>query len=75
VADEELRRIEAMGGGGIALQDRMAFAGEYFVDRYGREAALRAAGAEDAGGGHPSARAPMVRASAATTPGPHCTGW
>jgi len=41
VADEELRRIKALGGG-IAIQDRMAFAGEYFVDRYGREAALHA---------------------------------
>jgi predicted amidohydrolase YtcJ len=41
VTDEDLRRIKAMGGG-IAIQDRMAFAGEYFVDRYGREAALHA---------------------------------
>lgn len=41
VRDQELRRIKAMGGG-IAIQDRMAFAGEYFVDRYGREAALHA---------------------------------
>ena len=37
VADEELRRIKSMGGG-IAIQDRMAFAGEFFVERYGREA-------------------------------------
>jgi hypothetical protein len=41
VRDEELRRIQAMGGG-IAIQDRMAFAGEYFVDRYGPEAARHA---------------------------------
>jgi predicted amidohydrolase YtcJ len=26
-------------GGGIAVQSRMAFAGEYFVERYGKEAA------------------------------------
>ena len=38
VRDEELRRIKAMGGG-IAVQNRMAFAGEYFAERYGREAA------------------------------------
>jgi predicted amidohydrolase YtcJ len=38
VRDEELRRIKAMGGG-IAIQNRMAFAGEYFVQRYGKEAA------------------------------------
>ena len=36
--DDELRRIKAMGGG-IAIQNRMAFAGEYFVERYGKEAA------------------------------------
>ncbi len=38
VRDEELRRIQALGGG-IAIQDRMAFAGEYFVERYGKDAA------------------------------------
>ncbi|NUH64055.1 amidohydrolase [Sulfitobacter sp. S0837] len=38
VRDAELERIKALGGG-IAIQDRMAFAGEYFVDRYGAEAA------------------------------------
>jgi hypothetical protein len=36
-----LHRIAAMGGG-IAIQDRMAFAGEYFVERYGADAARRA---------------------------------
>lgn len=41
VSDEELRRIKAMGGG-IAIQNRMAFAGEYFVDRYGKDAASHA---------------------------------
>lgn len=41
VSDRELRRIKAMGGG-IAIQDRMAFAGEYFVERYGKEAARHA---------------------------------
>jgi predicted amidohydrolase YtcJ len=41
VRDEELRRIKAMGGG-IAIQNRMAFAGEYFVERYGKEAAAYA---------------------------------
>jgi predicted amidohydrolase YtcJ len=38
VRDDELHRIKAMGGG-IAIQNRMAFAGEYFVERYGKEAA------------------------------------
>lgn len=30
-------RVKALGGG-IAIQSRMAFQGEYFVDRYGKEA-------------------------------------
>jgi predicted amidohydrolase YtcJ len=38
VRDDELRRIQALGGG-IAIQNRMAFAGESFVERYGRESA------------------------------------
>jgi predicted amidohydrolase YtcJ len=41
VRDDELRRIGAMGGG-IAIQNRMAFAGEYFAERYGRQAAAYA---------------------------------
>ena len=41
IRDEELRRVKAMGGG-IATQNRMAFAGEYFADRYGKEAAAHA---------------------------------
>ena len=38
VRDKELARIKAMGGG-IAIQDRLAYAGEYFVQRYGKDAA------------------------------------
>lgn len=34
-------RVKALGGG-IAIQDRMAFQGEYFVDRYGAKAAQNA---------------------------------
>ncbi len=41
VRETELDRIKALGGG-IAIQDRMAFAGEYFVERYGAEAARAA---------------------------------
>ncbi|MCX7567487.1 amidohydrolase [Sulfitobacter sp. F26169L] len=41
VRDTELERIKALGGG-IAIQNRMAFAGEYFVERYGAEAASAA---------------------------------
>lgn len=40
VADRSLERIKALGGG-IAVQDRMAFQGEYFVDRYGKQSAER----------------------------------
>ena len=38
VSAESLARIRRLGGG-IALQARMAYAGELFVDRYGEEAA------------------------------------
>lgn len=38
VSDANIDRIGALGGG-IAIQHRMAFQGEYFVARYGREAA------------------------------------
>lgn len=41
VDDETLREIKRMNGG-ISVQDRMAYAGEYFVDRYGAEAASTA---------------------------------
>lgn len=40
VSDKNIERIAALGGG-IAIQHRMAFQGEYFVDRYGAEAARR----------------------------------
>ena len=39
--EEDLLRIKAMGGG-ISIQNRLAFAGEYFVERYGTEAAQNA---------------------------------
>src|SRR3954471_12164516 len=38
VTERNLERIKALGGG-IAVQHRMAYQGEYFVDRYGAEAA------------------------------------
>jgi len=41
VSRPNLRRIAALGGG-IAIQCRMAFAGEYFVERYGEAAAAEA---------------------------------
>ena len=41
VSARNLARIKALGGG-IAIQDRMAFAGEIFAERYGKEAALNA---------------------------------
>ncbi len=40
VTDRNLERIKALGGG-IAVQHRMAFQGEYFVNRYGADAARR----------------------------------
>lgn len=40
ISDRNLERVKALGGG-IAIQHRMAFQGEYFVDRYGAAAAER----------------------------------
>ena len=38
ITPRNLERVKALGGG-IAIQDRMAFQGEYFQDRYGKAAA------------------------------------
>jgi predicted amidohydrolase YtcJ len=38
ISDHNIERVKALGGG-IAIQDRMAFQGEYFVDRYGAQQA------------------------------------
>jgi predicted amidohydrolase YtcJ len=40
ISDRNIDRIAELGGG-IAIQHRMAFQGEYFVERYGRVAAER----------------------------------
>ena len=40
ISDHNIERIKALGGG-IAVQDRMAFQGEYFVNRYGAKQAQR----------------------------------
>src|SRR2546427_3348983 len=40
ISDRNLERVRALGGG-IAIQHRMAYQGEYFVDRYGKKAAER----------------------------------
>jgi len=41
ISDSSLERVRKLGGG-IAIQDRMAFQGEYFVARYGEDAAKAA---------------------------------
>jgi predicted amidohydrolase YtcJ len=41
VSDRNIDRIAALGGG-VAIQHRMAFQGEYFIDRYGSDAARHA---------------------------------
>jgi predicted amidohydrolase YtcJ len=38
ISERNIERVKALGGG-IAVQDRMAFQGEYFIARYGRQAA------------------------------------
>jgi hypothetical protein len=40
IRDESIERIAKLGGG-VAVQHRMAYQGEYFVERYGSEAAAR----------------------------------
>jgi predicted amidohydrolase YtcJ len=40
ISDRNIERVRALGGG-IAVQDRMAFQGEYFVERYGQQQAQR----------------------------------
>lgn len=41
ISDRNIDRIKRLGGG-IAVQNRMAFAGEYYAERYGKEAAATA---------------------------------
>ena len=41
ISPANIARVKKMGGG-IAVQDRMAFAGEIFAERYGKEAAAAA---------------------------------
>jgi predicted amidohydrolase YtcJ len=40
ISDRNIERVKALGGG-IAIQNRMAFQGEYFVERYGAQQAQR----------------------------------
>jgi predicted amidohydrolase YtcJ len=37
IDERNIERVKALGGG-IAIQDRMAFQGEYFIERYGQKA-------------------------------------
>jgi predicted amidohydrolase YtcJ len=40
ISDRNIERVKALGGG-IAVQNRMAFQGEYFAERYGKQQARR----------------------------------
>ncbi|MDR3442454.1 MAG: amidohydrolase [Legionella sp.] len=40
ISDQSIERVKNLGGG-IAIQNRMAFQGEYFSERYGKEKTLR----------------------------------
>jgi predicted amidohydrolase YtcJ len=40
ISDRNLERVKALSGG-IAVQHRMAYQGEYFIERYGKKAAER----------------------------------
>ncbi len=39
ITPRNIERVKAMGGG-IAIQNRLSFSGEFFLERYGRQAAL-----------------------------------
>jgi predicted amidohydrolase YtcJ len=41
ISDRNIERVKRLGGG-VAIQNRMAFAGEYYAQRYGKEAAASA---------------------------------
>ncbi|MFG0318180.1 MAG: amidohydrolase, partial [Planctomycetota bacterium JB042] len=41
IRPDQIQRVQRLGGG-IAVQDRMAFAGEYFLQRYGPDVAAEA---------------------------------
>lgn len=41
IRSDQIQRIQRLGGG-LSIQNRMSFAGEYFVKRYGEEAAASA---------------------------------
>ncbi|HSF50327.1 MAG TPA: amidohydrolase [Nitrososphaeraceae archaeon] len=36
ISEDNIQRVKQLGGG-IAIQDRLAFQGEYFIDRYGKD--------------------------------------
>jgi predicted amidohydrolase YtcJ len=40
ISDTSIERVKKLGGG-IAIQNRMSFQGEYFLNRYGKEQTLR----------------------------------
>jgi predicted amidohydrolase YtcJ len=40
ISDQSIERVKKLGGG-IAIQNRMAFQGEYFIERYGKNQTLR----------------------------------
>lgn len=40
ISDENLAKVKALGGA-VAIQDRMAFQGEQFIERYGKQAAAQ----------------------------------
>ncbi len=72
-----LRAISAhpRAGWGIAVQHRMAYQGEAFVERYGVQAARHTPPVAHVGRGVPVAQAPTPPAWPATTRGWRCPGW
>ena len=75
VTQPSLERVKAPGGG-IAIQHRMAYQGEYFIDRYGRAAAGHTPPvARMLGLGLPVGAGSDATRVASYNPWVACTGW
>jgi predicted amidohydrolase YtcJ len=75
ITPRNIARVKAMGGG-IAVQNRLSFSGEYFAERYGQQAAAQAQPLRQlVDAGIPVGAGTDAPAPPAITRGSRCTGW
>jgi predicted amidohydrolase YtcJ len=74
ISDHSIERVKALGGG-IAIQHRMAYQGEYFIARYGTEQVQRRRSAACWPRACLSGRAPMRHGWRVSIRLSRCTGW